>query len=134
MPDILPESATDLSIYRWALLDGADETKPSYMPQRFYEQLSALNGERCVLLMPSDEALKSYVDAASLDNTTNKMMVSLTWKDADFSIRTENYRYDAATGTVGRRLTGALASLNQSATVDYLCHVMCDFACLETQH
>ncbi len=120
LPDILPESATDLSIYRWALLDAADETKPSYMPQRFYEQLSALNGERCVLLMPSDEALKSYVDAASLDNTTNKMMVSLTWKDADFPIRTENYRYDPATGSVGSRITGNLASLSQSATVDYL--------------
>ncbi|MBR6048090.1 MAG: leucine-rich repeat domain-containing protein [Bacteroidaceae bacterium] len=120
LPDILPKSATDLSIYRWALLDGADETKPSYMPQRFYEQLSALNGERCVLLMPSDEALKSYVDAASLDNTTNKMMVSLTWKDDDFPIRTENYRYDPVTGSVGSRITGALASLSQSATVDYL--------------
>jgi hypothetical protein len=120
LPDILPESATDLSIYRWALLDAADETKPSYMPQRFYEQLSALNGERCVLLMPSDEALKSYVDAASLDNTTNKMMVSLTWKDDDFPIRTENYRYNPVTGSVGSRITGALASLSQSATVDYL--------------
>ena len=120
LPDILPESATDLSIYRWVLLDEADETKPSYMPQRFYEQLSALNGERCALLMPSDEALKSYVDAASLDNTTNKMMVSLTWKDADFPIRTENYRYDPVTGSVGSRITGALASLSQSATVDYL--------------
>ena len=45
LENLLPKSATDLSIYRWALLDGADETKPSYMLQRFYEQLSALNGE-----------------------------------------------------------------------------------------
>ncbi|MBO4642258.1 MAG: fasciclin domain-containing protein, partial [Bacteroidaceae bacterium] len=118
--NLLPESASDISIYRWAQLDGTDETKTSYMPQRFHEQLRALNGERCVLLMPTDEALKSYVDAASLDNSTNKMMVSLLWKDADFPIRTENYRYDAATGTVGGRMTGNLASLSQSATVDYL--------------
>ena len=118
--NLLPESASDISIYRWALLDGTDETKASYMPLRFYELLDTNERERYALLMPTDEALKSYVDAASLDNSTNKMTVSILWKDADFPILTENYRYDAATGTVGRRLTGALASLNQSATVDYL--------------
>ena len=109
-----------VSIYRWTLLDGTDETKTSYMPQRFCELLNTNEGGRYALLMPTDEALMSYVDAASLDGYSNPRMISILWKDGDFPIRTENYRYDAATGTVGRRLTGALASLNQSATVDYL--------------
>ena len=120
LENLLPESASDISIYRWTLLDGTDETKTSYMPQRFCELLNTNEGGRYALLMPTDEALMSYVDAASLDGYSNPRMISILWKDGDFPIRTENYRYDAATGTVGRRLTGALASLNQSATVDYL--------------
>ena len=40
LENLLPESASDISIYRWALLDGKDETKTSYMPQRFYELLT----------------------------------------------------------------------------------------------
>ena len=120
LENLLPESASDISIYRWTLLDGTDETKTSYMPQRFCELLNTNEGGRYALLMPTDEALTSYVDAASLDGYSNPRMISILWKDGDFPIRTENYRYDAATGTVGRRLTGALASLNQSATVDYL--------------
>ena len=120
LENLLPESASDISIYRWTLLDGTDETKTSYMPQRFCELLHTNEGGRYALLMPTDEALMSYVDAASLDGYSNPRMISILWKDGDFPIRTENYRYDAATGTVGRRLTGALASLNQSATVDYL--------------
>ncbi|MCR4922074.1 MAG: fasciclin domain-containing protein [Bacteroidaceae bacterium] len=94
------------------MLDG------TYMSQ-FHEKLTVANDERYALLIPSNEAFKSYVDAASL-STDTKMVVSMAWKDQTFPIRTDNYKYDVATGTVGRKFTGQLASLNQSAIVDYL--------------
>ncbi len=109
---VLPETS-DISIYRWAMLDSL------YMPQPFLDALNTTDGERYVLLMPNNEAMKSYVDAASY-NTTTKKMVSMTWVENVFPIRTENYVYNFATATVGRRVTGYLASLNYNATVDYL--------------
>ena len=102
-----------ISIYCWAMLDSL------YMPQPFLDALNTTDGERYVLLMPNNEAMKSYVDAASY-NTTTKKVVSMTWKENIFPIRTENYVYNFATATVGRRVTGYLASLNYKATVDYL--------------
>ena len=49
LENLLPESASDISIYRWTLLDGTDETKTSYMPQRFCELLNTNEGGRCSL-------------------------------------------------------------------------------------
>ena len=76
---VLPETS-DISIYRWAMLDSL------YMPQPFLESLTGRGGERYVLLMPNNEAMKSYVDAASY-NTTTKKMVCMTWVENVFPIR-----------------------------------------------
>ena len=112
LESILPESF-DLSIYRWAMTDS------SYMPQPFLDALPVLNGIRCILLMPNNEAMKSYVDAASYVTTTKKM-VRMSWVENVFPVRTENYVYNFATATVGRRVTGFLANLTNEATADYL--------------
>lgn len=90
----------DALVYQWAFYNGSTSAT-DYMGMNFYAFFPEEQGQNYSLLIPTDEAMKHYVDVPSFKSQKSRML-HFYYRDASFPISYNMYAYNNQTGEVGQ--------------------------------
>ena len=110
-------SKTNL-VMKWAIYNGSVSGQTDYMGLNYYAYLKAMQSE-FTFFLPSDNALQYYYDPTSFEST-QKRLIQFAYKNQSFPITTACVTYTPETGEIGRKFTGAGASLQQAEVTNRL--------------
>lgn len=106
------------AIYNGSGMDG----KNNLMDIHYYAYLRAM-GSKFTLLLPSDNALKYYVDPLSLSGKTSARVLAFEYKEREgagnMPVDCKPYIYDASTGLIGGPVVGT-TTVSQTEKINRL--------------
>lgn len=107
-------------VINWAIYNGSTKGDADYMKLNYYAYLKAMQS-RFALFLPSDEALRYYYDALSI-NSINPRVIAFSYKskkDAP-SIDFKLYKYDFKTGTIKQAAKASEDGVSSANIVNYM--------------